>query len=67
MTYLPEAEQHSDEVAAWPTAEVSFMTPEFAVTVVSGARPGEPGFAEQLEQMNKDNSAYEIARTFAVK
>lgn len=59
--------RNSDEVAAWPTAEVSFMTPEFAVTVVSGARPGETGFAEQLEQMNKANNAYEIARTFAVQ
>ena len=59
--------RNSDEVAAWPTAEVSFMTPQFAVTVVHGTRPGEPGFDEQLEQMEKDNNAYEIARTFAVQ
>lgn len=59
--------RNSDEVAAWPTAEVSFMTPQFAVTVVHGTRPGDPGFEEQLAQMNKDNNAYEIARTFAVQ
>ena len=29
--------RNSDEVAAWPTAEVSFMTPQFAVTIVHGA------------------------------
>jgi acetyl-CoA carboxylase carboxyltransferase component len=59
--------RNSDEVAAWPTAEVSFMTPQFAVTVVHGTKPGDPGFDEQLERMNKDNNAYEIARTFAVQ
>ncbi|MEO5695076.1 MAG: carboxyl transferase domain-containing protein [Usitatibacter sp.] len=59
--------RNSDEVAAWPTAEVSFMTPRFAVTVVHGTRPGEPGFEEQLAEMEKDNNAYEIARTYAVQ
>jgi acetyl-CoA carboxylase carboxyltransferase component len=59
--------RNSDEVAAWPTAEVSFMTPEFAVTVVHGTRRGDPGFDEQLAQMDRDNNAYEIARTFAVQ
>jgi acetyl-CoA carboxylase carboxyltransferase component len=59
--------RNSDEVAAWPTAEVSFMTPQFAVTVVHGTRPGEPGFDEQLAEMEKANSAYEIARTYAVQ
>jgi acetyl-CoA carboxylase carboxyltransferase component len=59
--------RNSDEVAAWPTADVSFMTPQFAVTVVHGTRPGEPGFEEQLAEMEKDNNAYEIARTYAVQ
>lgn len=59
--------RNSDEVAAWPTAEVSFMTPQFAVTIVHGTKPGEPGFAEQLAEMEKANSAYEIARTYAVQ
>jgi acetyl-CoA carboxylase carboxyltransferase component len=59
--------RNSDEVAAWPTAEISFMTPEFAVSVVHGTRLGEDGFESQLAQMNKDNNAYEIARTYAVQ
>ncbi len=59
--------RNSDEVAAWPTAEVSFMTPRFAVTIVDGTRPGEPGFDERLAEMEKENSAYEIARTYAVQ
>jgi len=59
--------RNSDEVAAWPTAEVSFMTPQFAVTIVDGTRPGEPGFDERLAEMEKENSAYEIARTYAVQ
>jgi acetyl-CoA carboxylase carboxyltransferase component len=59
--------RNSDEVAAWPTAEVSFMTPRFAVTVVTGLNPGDPGFDEYLAEMERDNSAYEIARTYAVQ
>ncbi len=59
--------RNSDEVAAWPTAEVSFMTPQFAVTIVHGLRPGDPGFEERLAEMDKANSAYEIARTYAVQ
>ncbi|HSQ02827.1 MAG TPA: carboxyl transferase domain-containing protein, partial [Burkholderiales bacterium] len=39
--------RNSDEFLAWPTAEVSFMDPNYAVTVVSGVRPGEPGFEEK--------------------
>jgi acetyl-CoA carboxylase carboxyltransferase component len=59
--------KNSDEVAAWPTAEVSFMTPQFAATVVHGTRPGDLGFDEQLAEMEKNNTAYEIARTYAVQ
>ena len=40
--------RNSDEVAAWPTAEVSFMDPTFAVKIVHGLDAGEPGFDEAL-------------------
>jgi acetyl-CoA carboxylase carboxyltransferase component len=59
--------KNSDEVAAWPTAEVSFMTPQFAVTVVHGTKPDKPGFDEQLEEMERANNAYDIAATYAVQ
>ena len=36
--------RHSDDIAAWPTAEVSFMSPEFTTKIVHGVGVGEPGF-----------------------
>ena len=59
--------RNSDEFIAWPTAEVSFMDPNYAVTVVHGLKPGDPGFSEKLAQMQKDNSVYDIASIYAVQ
>lgn len=59
--------RNSDEVAAWPTAEVSFMDPAFAVRIVHGLEPKAPGFAEALEKMQQDSSVYDIAGMFAVQ
>jgi acetyl-CoA carboxylase carboxyltransferase component len=59
--------RNSDEVAAWPTAEVSFMTPAFAVNIVHGLEPGDPGFDEKLAEMEKNNSVYDIASIYAVQ
>ena len=59
--------RNSDEFLAWPTAEVSFMDPNFAVTVVWGLRPGEPGFEEKRALMEKDSSVYDIASIYAVQ
>ncbi|MEO8441453.1 MAG: carboxyl transferase domain-containing protein [Betaproteobacteria bacterium] len=59
--------RNSDEFVAWPTAEVSFMDPNYAVTVVHGLKPGEPGFSDKLVQMQKDNSVYDIASIYAVQ
>jgi acetyl-CoA carboxylase carboxyltransferase component len=59
--------RNSDEVAAWPTAEVSFMTPSFAVSIVHGLSPGEPGYEEALAEMEKDNNVYDIASIYAVQ
>ena len=53
--------RHSDEVAAWPTAEVSFMDPTFATKIVHGLEPGEPGFDEALARMSKDSEVWDIA------
>jgi acetyl-CoA carboxylase carboxyltransferase component len=35
--------RHSDDVAAWPTAEISFMSPDFATMIVHGVKPASPG------------------------
>jgi acetyl-CoA carboxylase carboxyltransferase component len=59
--------RNSDEVAAWPTAEVSFMTPSFAVNIVHGLSPGEEGYEGRLEEMEKGNSVYDIASIYSVQ
>jgi acetyl-CoA carboxylase carboxyltransferase component len=59
--------RNSDEFIAWPTAEVSFMDPNYAVTVVSGLKPGDPGFEDRRATMEKDNSVYDIASIYAVQ
>jgi acetyl-CoA carboxylase carboxyltransferase component len=59
--------RNSDEVAAWPTAEISFMDPTFAVKVVHGIGPGEPGFDSAFEQMNRDSEPWDAAGVYAVQ
>jgi methylmalonyl-CoA decarboxylase subunit alpha len=59
--------RNSDEVAAWPTAEISFMTPAFAVTVVHGLKPGDPGFEQRLAEMEKENAVWGAASIYAVQ
>ncbi|MBI3937715.1 MAG: methylmalonyl-CoA carboxyltransferase [Betaproteobacteria bacterium] len=59
--------RNSDEFLAWPTAEVSFMDPSYAVTVVFGLKPGDPGFEEKRALMEKDSSVYDIASIYAVQ
>lgn len=59
--------RNSDEVAAWPTAEVSFMDPQFAVQVVHAIEPGAPGFDEALAQMTRDSEVWDMASVYAVQ
>ena len=59
--------RNSDEVAAWPGAEISFMDPNFAVRIVHGHAPDTPEFAEALKEMERDNSVYGIAEIFGVQ
>jgi acetyl-CoA carboxylase carboxyltransferase component len=59
--------RNSDEVAAWPTAEVSFMDPVFAVRVVHGLEPGAPGFDEALAGMNRANEVWDFAQVYAAQ
>ncbi|MGZ5118361.1 MAG: carboxyl transferase domain-containing protein, partial [Burkholderiales bacterium] len=59
--------RNSDEFLAWPTAEVSFMDPNYAVTVVSGLKPGDPGFEQKKALMEKDNAVYDIASIYGVQ
>lgn len=59
--------RNSDEVLAWPTGEVSFMDPRFAVQVVYGLVKGDPGFDEALETMARDSEVWDMASIYAVQ
>ena len=59
--------RNSDEVAAWPTAEVSFMDPTFAVKIVQGLEAGDPGYDEALATMKRDSEAWDMASVYAVQ
>jgi methylmalonyl-CoA decarboxylase subunit alpha len=59
--------RNSDEVAAWPTAEISFMDPQFGVRVVHGKRPGDEGYDELLAQMDRDSTVWDAASVYAVQ
>lgn len=62
--------RNSDEVLAWPSAEVSFMDPAYATKVVMWGRSEEehPEEYEKVrEQMSKDNAVWDMASSFAVQ
>jgi len=54
---------NADEVAAWWSAEVSFMDPRSAVSVVHGVSHDEDpeAYARTLDEMTRDTSAYDLA------
>ncbi len=59
---------NADEVVAWFTAELNFMDPRSAVTVVHGVteKDNPERFQVLLTEMSKDSSAYDAAATNAV-
>jgi acetyl-CoA carboxylase carboxyltransferase component len=59
--------RHSDEVAAWPTAEVSFMSPEFATKIVHGVGAGEPGFEEAFAKIRQGSDVWGLASVYAAQ
>jgi acetyl-CoA carboxylase carboxyltransferase component len=59
--------RHSDDVAAWPTAEVSFMSPEFATKIVHGVGVGEAGFEEKFAQIQKGADVWGLAEVYATQ
>ena len=59
--------RHNDEMVAWPSAEVSFMDPVFATTIVHGVKPGEAGFDEALAEIRKNDEVWDMASIFSVQ
>jgi len=59
--------RHSDDIAAWPTAEISFMSPEFATRIVHGVKPGDPTFDAKLAEINQDSAIWGMGSVFAAQ
>ena len=58
-----------DEVAAWWSADVSFMNPHSAAKIVYGVDPESDAdaYATRLAEMARDNSPYALASVFGVQ
>jgi len=60
--------RNSDDVAAWPTAEVSFMDPYFATEVVTWGKNASEDEKQSIRAgMQRENSAFELAEIFAAQ
>ena len=59
--------RHSDDIAAWPSAEVSFMSPEFATKIVHGVAQGEPGYEDALKQIEQGIDVWGLASVYATQ
>lgn len=60
--------RNADEVAAWPTAEVSFMDADFATEVVTYGREVDDEHKQKIrEGMTFDTSCYGLAEIYAVQ
>jgi acetyl-CoA carboxylase carboxyltransferase component len=59
----------ADEIAAWWTAEVSFMNPRTAVMVVHGVTEADDSerYAHLLKDMARNGGAYDLAAVYGVK
>jgi len=57
--------EHNDEMVAWPTAEVSFMDPVFATSIVHKKEAGDDGFDDALAHIQKDLEIWDMARIFS--
>lgn len=56
---------HNDAMIAWPTAEVSFMDPVFATSIVHNLNAGDEGFEEALGQIQQDLEIWDMATIFS--
>jgi acetyl-CoA carboxylase carboxyltransferase component len=56
---------HNSAMVAWPMAEVSFMDPVFATSIVHNLGPGDEGFEDALAHIQKDLEVWDMARIFS--
>jgi methylmalonyl-CoA decarboxylase subunit alpha len=60
--------RNSDDVAAWPTAEVSFMDAHFATEVVTWGKNADEQEKQSIRaRMQRESSAFELAEIFAAQ
>ena len=60
--------RNSDDVAAWPTAEISFMDAHFATEIVTWGQQVSVEKKEEIRaRMEKDSSAYDLAEIYGVQ
>lgn len=59
--------RHSDDIAAWPSAEISFMSPEFATKIVHGVGHGEPGYEAALKDIEQNIDVWGLASVYATQ
>ena len=56
---------HNDTMVAWPTAEISFMDPVFATTIVHNKERGDDGFEDALADIQKDLEVWDMAAIYS--
>lgn len=56
---------HNDAMIAWPMAEVSFMDPVFATSIVHNKTRQDEGFEEALAHIQKNLEIWDMARIFS--
>lgn len=56
---------HNDAMVAWPMAEVSFMDPVFATSIVHNKARNDEGFEEAFAHIQKDLEIWDMARIFS--
>ncbi|MGD9869321.1 MAG: carboxyl transferase domain-containing protein, partial [Hyphomicrobiales bacterium] len=60
--------RNSDDVVAWPTAEVSFMDAHFATEIVTWGKDASEEEKQKIrDQMQKESSAYDLAEIYAAQ
>ena len=59
--------RHSDDVVAWPSAEVSFMDPLAATKIVHDKEPGDEGFEEAFADIAQDSDVWGLASVYAAQ
>lgn len=59
--------KHNDEMIAWPTAEISFMDPVFATSIVHGLNPGDEGFEKALAGIQQNIEVWDMATIYSAQ